>query len=186
MDQPIDNWVRPQGRFIGSVGLLFTDQTAADIYLANYWHTEGLNQRIAVVCTSWGMAMLYIQEGIRGGVWAPMNPLAAILDVQDHGILPPNHDHMLPLDVRFSQAGAPAVHNINGQFVSGRRLPWHRRVAVSHVTRQPLHYHQHQDRQPGHEAHVVPPIRPAEEGAHLTLRTVVYGSQVSNYRRAQR
>lgn len=185
-NRPEFEWVSSRGRFIGSSGLLFVDQTAADIYFDNYFHTPGnaLNRRIAVVCTSWGMSMLYIQQGRRNGgqPWQARATLGGLIDVEDHGIQPPSGNTMVPLTVRAVQAGAPGMHHVNGIMVGGARLPWHRRIAVTRKAKEPLHYHQHEERE-GHVPEVIPAIK--AQGAHVTMRKLVYGSQVSNYRRAQ-
>lgn len=179
-------WVDKKGGFIGSTGMIFVNQTAADIYFSNYWHTEGNNQRLAVVCTSWGMSMLYLQQGTKDDPstqWQPFQLLQGTVDVHDHGIQPPNGQQMVPLAVQVVQAGTPGVHRINALFVAGLRLPWHRRVVVTRASKKPMHYHQHEERDE-HEEHTVPAIK--NGGAHATFDTLVYGSQVSSYRRVQK
>lgn len=180
-----EDWVVPQGQFIGSAGMVFVDQTAADIYFNNYWRTNGLNSRIALVCTSWGMSMLYIQAGQRGGPpqWLPDPLLLGLIVVQDHGVQPPNGVQMVPATIQAVQAGAPGLHMVNNQLVGGLRLPWHRRVTVRRQDDGSLHYHQPKRRRE-HQEHVVPVIRP--DGTHRQFNTLVYGSQVSSYRRAER
>ncbi len=183
--QDEEHWVTPQGELIGSAGMVFVDQTAADIYLRNYWHTNGPNHRIALVCTSWGMSMLYMQRGQQGGPpqWLPNAFLLGLLVVQDHGVQPPSGAQMVPAAIQAVQAGSPGLHMVNDELVGGLRLPWHRRGTVRRQDNGSLHYHQAKERHK-HEEHVVPVIRP--NGTHRQFRTLVYGSQVSNYRRAER
>lgn len=62
-----NHWVDKRGRFIGSSGMLFYEQTAADLYYKNYFHTapNAGNDRLTVICIAWGMAMIYVQRGTR-------------------------------------------------------------------------------------------------------------------------
>lgn len=185
-DLPEFKWADKKGHFIGSTGMIFVDQTAADIYFSNYWRTAGDNQRLAVVCTSWGISMLYLQDGTRDDPsthWQPNQLLHAAVNVHDHGIQPPNGQQMVPLAVQAVQAGSPGMHIINEMFIGGLRLPWHRRVVVTRAGNRPMHYHQHEERDK-HEEHVVPAIKAG--GTHSTFDTLVYGSQVSSFRRVQK
>ncbi|OSD05430.1 hypothetical protein PYCCODRAFT_1432591 [Trametes coccinea BRFM310] len=73
-----------RGKFIGSSGMLFIDQTAADLYFDNYFETDHENSRVAVVCIAWAMAMLYVQEGNRDNdVWIPDPTALPAMNVQD-------------------------------------------------------------------------------------------------------
>ncbi|OJT05948.1 hypothetical protein TRAPUB_3135 [Trametes pubescens] len=190
MERPPEwEWVSAQGTLIGSSGMLFVEQTAADIYFKNYWHAARVNLRLAVVCTSWGMSMLYIQRGRRHGPnqpwqWQPVQQINGAIIVQDHGLQPPNGQQMVPLAVRMVQAGSPGVHIVNDMLVGGLRLPWHRRVAVTRKNNKSMHYHQHKERR-GHPEHVVPAIKDWRDGEHVTFYKLVYGSQVSSFRRAE-
>ncbi|KAI0676667.1 hypothetical protein C8Q78DRAFT_998830 [Trametes maxima] len=179
-----DNWVQRSGQFIGSSGMTFADQTAADIYYNNYFRTQGFNHRIAVICVSWGMSMLYIQEGTQAQEqWAPQGPMLNTVDVQDNGVHPAIGHANIPQVNRLTLAGSPAAHVINGQVTVGSSLPWHRRITVIRVGHHPMHYHQHQSRK-GHEPFIVPPIRRDNRAAHWTMRSLSFGTQVSNYRSA--
>ncbi|KAI9068881.1 hypothetical protein FKP32DRAFT_1671824 [Trametes sanguinea] len=131
------NWVDPRGRFIGSTGMLFANQTAADIYFRQYVDADPNipNLRVAVICVSWGMSMIYIQQNFAWlGLPAPPNPddgwlpipfAVPVLNVQDHGIFPPEGANNVPLNVQAVQAGAAGNHLINGLPIPGHRLPWH-------------------------------------------------------------
>ncbi|KAI0639078.1 hypothetical protein C8Q77DRAFT_1079251 [Trametes polyzona] len=185
--QPVqrNNWVGPRGRFIGASGMVFTDQTAVDLYFENYWLTAPEpNDRVAVICIAWGMAMAYLQRGSGEGIW-PVNPLGPNqIVVEDLGTYPERGEQMLPPHVRLAGAGTQAIHMINRVPVLGLRLPWHRRIALTRRKGEPLHYHRHEERV-GHEAHVSPRIRDLndEKSVHLTFDVLTLGTQIQNYRR---
>ncbi|KAI9062802.1 hypothetical protein FKP32DRAFT_1593485 [Trametes sanguinea] len=185
-----DHRVSKSGRFIGSSGMLFTDQTAADLYFRNYFETEGPNRRIAVVCIGWAMAMLYIQRGFRGDdVWDEDGGILASINVQDHGVQPPHAVAFVPPVTQATIAGTQAVHLINGFWVTGKRLPWHRRISVTRQNNQEMHYHQPEGRGSDHVPFFVPKPRPRNANprpAYKTFEKLILGSQVSNYRRIQR
>ncbi|CDO70602.1 hypothetical protein BN946_scf184656.g17 [Trametes cinnabarina] len=113
------NWATRRGQFLGTSGIVFIDQTAGDIFFEDYWNFDGENIRVAVICTSWGMSMLYLLRGTRDAAWIPANHLVPGMNVQDDGVQPPNGAAMVPPAVLAVQAGAPGVHIINGQPVSG-------------------------------------------------------------------
>ncbi|KAI9062944.1 hypothetical protein FKP32DRAFT_1592913 [Trametes sanguinea] len=182
-NQPVPTAVATrQGQFLGTTGIAFVDQTAADIFLSEYWHNDP-NIRIAVICTSWGMSMLYFLRGPRNGPWEPFNQAVAAVVVQDDGVYPPEGQQMVPPVVLGVQAGAQGVHWINGTVVTGHRLPWHRRMTVTRVGQQDMHYHKPKKRV-GHVAYVPPDPKPG--GKHIIFNKLTFGTQVSNYRRVQR
>ncbi|KAI8973975.1 hypothetical protein BD414DRAFT_498740 [Trametes punicea] len=176
-----------RGRFIGSSGMVFNDQTAADVYFGNYWQhlLAGRRlERVAIICTSWGMSMALIQHGIPPG---PFNPFVlgfTRIIVDDNGIHPPQGADMVPPAIQIVQAGSMGIHWVNGIGLHGRRLPWHRRITLRREDGGTLHYHQHEDRV-GHRVYEVPPIRPEHEGAYFTFNRLRFGTQIQNYRRIQ-
>ncbi|OSD06835.1 hypothetical protein PYCCODRAFT_1474252 [Trametes coccinea BRFM310] len=172
-----------QGQFLGSTGIAFANQTASDIFFDEYWTTEGHIARMAVICTSWGISMLYFMTGYRNGLWIPANELLATVDVEDHGVLPPEGDELVAPDVLAVQAGAQAIHWINGEAVSGLQLPWHRQISVTRAGQADMHYHKPKKRT-GHVAYVAPEPKPG--GKHIIFNKLTFGTQVSNYRRVQR
>ncbi|KAI0642813.1 hypothetical protein C8Q79DRAFT_979892 [Trametes meyenii] len=181
-----NKWVATSGQFIGSSGMAFVDQTAADVYFGNYFLTQGFNVRIAVICIGWGMSMLYLQRGIQGQQqWVPMDQHLPSVVVQDNGVYPALGLPNVPQTNQAILAGSPAMHNINNIVRPGKTLPWHRRITVTRVRRLPMHYHQHEERK-DHTPFIVPPIRVDAEAAHWTFRALSFGTQVSNYRRVKR
>ncbi|KAL7280686.1 hypothetical protein PYCCODRAFT_1475471 [Trametes coccinea BRFM310] len=184
-----DHRVGKRGQFIGSSGMLFIDQTAADLYFANYFETENENRRVAVVCIAWSMAMLYVQEGVRGDdEWAHAGAALITINVQDHGVQPPHAVASVPPVTQAAIAGTQALHRINGHWIPGKRLPWHRRITVTRQRNQEMHYHQPEERGPDHVPFFVPKPRPQNANpppAYKTFQKLTLGSQVSNYRRIQ-
>ncbi|KAL7279561.1 hypothetical protein ACG7TL_005960 [Trametes sanguinea] len=183
-----------RGCFVGSSGMVFRDQTAADLYYLNYFETpaETENHRLAVICIAWGMAMVYVQQGTRARPEWPDWPVAAIplagVVVNDHGVQPPNAVAHVPVGILNTLAGSPGIHVINGQPVNGLQIPWHRRVSVHRQNHQLLHYHQPQVRPSERVPWFVPQPRPlsddpAQAPAYWTFDTLVLGTQVSSYRR---
>ncbi|KAJ8490133.1 hypothetical protein ONZ51_g2519 [Trametes cubensis] len=185
--------VPPQGYFVGSAGMLFQEQTAADFYFENYFNTPPNlpNQRVAVICTGWGMSMLYVQVGTRAfqaDQWSPLPNGLVFVVVGDHGVQPPGGGANIPLDNQNTLAGTAGMHQINGRMVAGLRIPWHRAIVVNRVSVagniRMLHYHQPQDRKGEHKEFVAPLPRPQDERpAYKTFRYLIYGTQVSSFRR---